>query len=129
MSEVLLPTTERMSTSLMKCAILLAMSEACPTVEMRHLLKSMELAEEWYGATATIAGKILHSTWSAWQEEILTKIRSSSDGVSQQEIYRTFRSRMQEKDIEGVLSVLTKSGLIRSLNDRGKVRYIRISRL
>lgn len=129
MKEVLEPTTDRMGTSVMKCAVLLAMSERLERVEMRHVIKAISLAEEWLESTATIAGQILHSTWSARQEELLTATRSRVDGITQQELYSRYRTRMQEKDIESDLNVLMKAGLIKKIAERGRVRYIGISRL
>lgn len=129
LSEVLLPTTDRMGTSVMKCAILLAMSEKKKRVEMRHVMKSIALAEEWYSATATIAGRILHSSWSARQEELLAAVKSRTDGITQQELYSRYRTRMQEKDIESDLNVLMKAGLIKKIAERGRIRYIAITRL
>ena len=128
-AEALLPTTDRMGTSLMKAAVLIAMAEREPRVGMRHVFKAMHLAEEWYTSTATIAGRIMHSSWSARQEEILTKIRSHVDGVTEAEIYARFRSKMQEKEIESDLAVLMKAGLIRKVIDKKRIRYIRVSRL
>ncbi|MER6605805.1 DNA-primase RepB domain-containing protein [Streptomyces sp. NPDC000927] len=127
-SEALVPTAQRMGISVMKCAVLLAMSEQKLRVEMRHVLKAMELAEEWLGSTATIAGRIMHSSWEARQEEVLTMVRSRTDGVTQQEIYSRFRTKMQEREIESVLNVLVKSDAVRKTTDRGRVRYRRTPR-
>lgn len=129
LSEVLSATTDRMGTSVMKCAVLLAMSEKMERVEMRHVLKAIALAEEWYSATALIAGRILHSSWSARQEELLAAAKSRVDGITQQELYSRYRTRMQEKDIESDLNVLMKAGLIKKLHQNGRIRYIAISRL
>lgn len=123
MSEVLLPTTDRMGTSVMKCAVLLAMSEKLTQVEMRHVLKAIALAEDWYRSTALIAGRIMHSSWSARQEELLTAAKSRIDGITQQELYTRYRARMQEKDIESDLKVLIKAGLIQVVQERGRIRY------
>jgi hypothetical protein len=128
MAEVLLPTVDRMGTSVMKTAVLLAMAERFTQVEMRHVLKAMFLAEEWYGATARIVGRIMHSSWSAQQEEVLTMVRSRIDGVTQQEIYSRFRTKLQEKDIESIINVLLKAGMVRKIIERGgRIRYIRVS--
>lgn len=129
LNEVLLPTTDRMGTSVMKCAVLLAMSEKMERVEMRHVLKAIALAEEWYSATAMIAGRILHSSWSARQEELLAAAKSRVDGITQQELYSRYRTRMQEKDIESDLNVLMKAGLIKKVAERGRIRYIAVTRL
>lgn len=130
MAEVLLPTSDRMGISMMKCAILIAMAEGKDKVTMRHLLKAMELAEEWYRATAKIAERIMHSKWSAQQEEILAVISSRTDGVTQYEIYSRFRAKLQERDIDSALSVLTKANQIRRIDEKGgRVRYIRLIRL
>ncbi|MBD3004883.1 DNA-primase RepB domain-containing protein [Streptomyces sp. 5-10] len=127
-AEALKPTAHRMGISVMKCAVLLAMSEHKLRVEMRHILKAISLAEEWLASTATIAGRIMHSSQSARQEEILTMIRSRMDGVTQQEIYSRFRMKMHEKEIESALSVLLKADLIRKTNDLKRVRYVRTPR-
>lgn len=128
LKEVLLPTTARMGDSMMKVAILLAMSEREEVVRMPHLLKAMDLTEEWYRSTARVAGKILHSEWAARQNEILAAIQARKEGVTEQEIYARFRSKMQEKEIESGLHVLAKAGLIHKAMERGRVRYIPIAR-
>jgi len=129
MAEVLTPTTDRMGTSVMKCAVLLAMSEKEPKVKMRHILKAIWLAEDWYTATAKIAGRIMHSSWSAQQEEILSMVSGRKDGVTEYEIYSRFRARMQAKEIESNISVLVKANLIRRVTEKGRIRYIRVQRL
>jgi hypothetical protein len=128
-AEALLPTTDRMGTSMMKCAVLLAMADKSTSVRIRHILKAMSLAEEWYASTAKIAGKIMHSTWSSRQEEILTKIRSHVDGVTESEIYMRFRTKMQEKEIESDLSMLIKARLIKKVIEKKRIRYISVSRV
>lgn len=128
LKEVLLPTTSRMGDSMMKMAILLAMADREKIVRMPHLLKAMELTEEWYRSTARVAGRILHSKWAAGQNEILAAIQARKEGVTEQEIYSRFRSKMQEKDIESDLHVLAKAGEIHKTMERGRVRYVPIAR-
>lgn len=128
LKEVLLPTTARLGDSMMKMAILLAMSERKKIVQMPHLFKAMALAEEWYRSTTRVAGKILHSEWAARQNEILTAVQARKEGVTEQEVYARFRSKMQEKEIESGLHVLAKAGLIHKVMERGRVRYIPIAR-
>lgn len=128
LKEVLLPTTARMGDSMMKVAILLAMCDREKIVRMPHLLKAMDLTEEWYRSTARVAGKILHSEWAARQNEILASIQARKEGVTEQEIYARFRSKMQEKEIESGLHVLAKAGLIHKTMERARVRYIPIVR-
>jgi hypothetical protein len=128
-AEVLLPTIDRMGNSMMKCSVLLAMAEKQTTVRMRHVLKAMSLSEEWYASTAKIAGKIMHSSWSSRQEEILTAIRSHVDGITEAELYKRFRTKMQEKEIESDLSMLIKEESIRKVIEKKRVRYIRTNRI
>ena len=128
LAEVLLPTTARMGDSMMKTAILLAMADRERVVRMPHLLKAMDLTEEWYRSTARVAGRILHSEWAARQNEILTAIQGRKEGVTEQDLYSRFRSKVQEKDIESDLTVLAKAGLIHRTVERGRVRYIPIAR-
>jgi hypothetical protein len=128
LSEVLIPTTVRMGDSMMKIAILLAMSEREKVVRMPYLLKAMHLTEEWYRSTARVAGKILHSEWAARQNEILTSVQARKEGVTEQEIYSRFHSKMKGKEIESSLHDLAKAGLIHKATERGRVRYIPIAR-
>jgi hypothetical protein len=128
LAEVLLPTTSRMGDSMMKMAILLAMADREKVVRMPHLLKAMALTEEWYRSTARVAGKILHSQWKTRQDEILTAIQARKEGVTEQDLYSRFRSKMQEKEIESDLHVLGKAGLIHKTMERGRVRYVPIAR-
>lgn len=127
LAEVLLPTTTRMGDSMMKTAILLAMADREKQVSMPHLLKAMNLTEEWYRATARVAGKILHSEWAARQNEILMAIQSRREGVTEQDIYARFRSKMHEKEIESALHVLSKAGEIHRVLERGRVRFVPIA--
>lgn len=128
MAEVLLPTAERMGDSMMKMAILLAMADRQRQVRMPHLFRAMELAEEWYKSTVKIAGKILHSEWASRQDEILAAIQARREGVTEQDIYSRFRSKVQKSDIESDLIVLAKSGLIHRRVESGRVRYIPVAR-
>lgn len=128
LAEVLLPTTARMGDSMMKTAILLAMSQREKVVRMPHLLKAMELTEEWYRSTARVAGRILHSKWAAGQNEILAAIQTRKEGITEQEIYSRFRSKMQEREIESDLHVLAKAGEIHKQMERGRVRYVPIAK-
>lgn len=128
LSEVLLPTMTRMGDSMMKTAILLAMADRERQVRMPHLLKAMHMTEEWYRSTSRVAGKILHTEWAARQNGILTAIQARKEGVTEQEIYARFRSKMHEKEIESGLRVLAKAGEIHRTQERGRIRYIPISR-
>lgn len=129
MAEVLTPTTDRMGTSVMKCSVLLAMADKAEKVQMDHVLKAIALAEEWYTATAKIAGRIMHSSWSAQQEEVLSMVAGRKDGVTEYEIYSRFRARMQSKDIESNITTLVKANEIRRITEKGRIRYIRVQRL
>lgn len=129
LSEVLVPTTTRMGDSMMKVAVLIAMSQREKIVRMPHLLKAMELTEEWYRSAARVAGRILHSAWKNRQDEILVAIQARKEGVTEQDIYSRFRSKMHEKEIESDLHVLAKSGLIHKTMERGRVRYVPIARI
>lgn len=129
LSEVLLPTMTRMGDSMMKTAILLAMADREKQVSMRHLLKAMHLTEGWYQSTSKVAGRILHSEWEARQNEILIAIQSRKEGVTEQEIYSRFRAKMQEREIESNLHVLSKAGEIHKVSERGRIRYIPIARV
>lgn len=128
MHDVMEATAKRMGDSMLKAAVLLAMSERAQKVTLLHVYKAMELAEEWYANAITVAGRIMHSSWSARQEEVLAMIRGRTDGVTQAEVFARFRHKMKEQEIESDLNVLIKAGLIRKSALQGRVRYNRITR-
>jgi hypothetical protein len=128
MHDVMEATAKRMGDSLMKTCVLLAMVERKDRVEMRHVYKALALAEEWYAHAVTVAGRIMHSSWSARQEEILTAVRSRLDGVTQAEIYARFRQKMQERDIDSDLNVLVKANLIRKIPGNGRIKFLAVKR-
>lgn len=129
MTDILEPTAIRMGSSIMKTAILLAMVESKVEVEMGHVLKAVEMAEEWYSATVIIAGKIMHSVWAQRQEEIRMKIQSRTDGITEEELFRAFRARVSMKDFENDVQALHKSGLIMVIPENGRKRYAVTKRL
>jgi len=124
MAEVMTTNAMRMADSLMKCAVLIAMAERETKVKLGHVLKAISLAEEWYAASVRVLGKVLHSTWAMKQEEIWTAIRSRPDGITQQELYGRFMKRLQEKEIEEALSMLTKARHVHKDIRLGRIRYI-----
>jgi hypothetical protein len=128
LSEVLLPTMVRMGDSMMKTAILVAMSERERLVRLPHLYKAMHLTEDWYRSTSRVAGKILHTEWESNQNEILTAIQSRREGITEREVYSRFGSKMPVKELETNLYVLAKAGWIHKRQERGLVRFIPVAR-
>lgn len=124
MSEIMEATAKRMGDSLMRACCCLAMIDCKEKVEVGHVLKAVSLAEEWYAHAVTVAGRIMHSKWSARQDEVLVMIRNRKDGITEQEIYSRFRHKMEEREIESDLKVLVKSGIVRKLLVSGRHRYM-----
>lgn len=125
LGDIIEPTLTRTCDSIMKCSILLAMSEQCLQVKKKHVLKTLEFAEDWYRAVIKIASRVSDTPWSAMQDEILDVIRSKVGGITKQEIFRRFRKKYPERDIETSLSVLVKSRLTEVISEPGgRVRYL-----
>lgn len=128
MEELMSATAKRMGDCVMKTCILLAMVERKTKVNMIHVYKAMELAEEWYSNALNIAGRIMYSSWSGFQNEMISMIRGRLDGVTQAEIYARFRNKMQEKEIESALNVITKAGEVNRFLTGGRVRFVNAKR-
>ncbi len=136
LASVLAPTADRMGSSIMKTAILLAMSDARARVHLEDVLKALSIAEDWYSGTMTMAASVMQSSWAERQEAILTKIGSRPDGVSESELYRyltTMYSKTSDgssrwdKDIESDLRLLMKQGFILKFpTPAGQPRYRRV---
>lgn len=130
MADIMEPVSDRLAKSVMKVACLIAMSEQHTTVQMRHLLKAIELGEEWYRHMVFIAAKVRESFWQKQQDEILVAISGLQDGLTEAQILRKFRGKMILRDIESALDVLQRAGYITRWQPTGKaVRWIKTQNL
>jgi len=108
--EVLQPTVDRMTKSVMKTAILLAMHESELTVSLRHVLKAVSLAEEWYGHLVTVATKIRQSYWLRRQDDLMDIIEEYGGQVSWSKAYARMRRDLRPREFGEVVDALVMAG-------------------
>jgi hypothetical protein len=113
MQEVLEATADRLGKSALKVACLLAMSEKVTHIQMRHLLKAMHLAGEWFQHMVLVADRVKATEWKHKQDAVADKVMTRGNrGITRNELYRTFRSHFTVGEFEDVLRALTLSGTV-----------------
>ena len=83
------PALTRFAKSIIKCATLVALAEASPTVKLRHELIAIEQAEEWLSALVSMIDRTSESPFDRFVDELEGYIKAKSRTES--EIYRSYR--------------------------------------
>lgn len=124
MAKMLEPVADRMAKSVLKVACLIAMSEASTKVTMRHMLKAIELGEEWYIYMLTIANRIRESSWQRQQDDVIMALDASNGRMTWSALYRKFRGGLRPKQFEEIIQALNESGETATrAESRGRVIY------
>lgn len=124
MARMLEPVADRMAKSVLKVACLLAMSEASMSVKMRHILKAIELGEEWYHHMLIIANRIHESHWQRQQDDVIAALDAANGRMTWTTLYKRFRGKLKPKQFEEIIQALTESGEVTArVESRSKVVY------
>lgn len=124
MAKMLEPVADRMAKSVLKVACLLAMSEASATVKMRHMLKAIELGEEWFHHMLVIANRIRESGWQRQQDDVIATLDAVNGRMTWTSLYKKFRGKLRPKQFEEIIQALSEAGEVRtSVESRNKVVY------
>lgn len=113
MQTVLEATADRLAKTVMKVACLLAMSECYENVQMRHLLKAIDMSSEWFQHMVLVAKRVKATEWRKKQDDVSDKVMAKGNrGATKNELYRAFRSQYSPAEFEVVLHALTMSGTV-----------------
>lgn len=124
MAKMLEPVADRMAKSILKAACLLAMSEQSTKVKMRHMVKAIELGEEWFNNMMIIATKIRESHWQTEQDEVIAVLDAANGRMTWHAMYRKFRGKFRPKQFEEIITALSESGeVVAKLESRARVIY------
>ncbi len=124
MAKMLEPVADRMAKSVLKVAVLLAMSEGSLAVKMRHMLKAIQLGEEWYHHMLIIANRIRESGWQRQQDDVIAILDASNGRMTWSALYKKFRGKLKPKQFEEIIQALSEAGEVRTgIESRNKVVY------
>lgn len=106
LASVVEPTTDRLTKSTLKVACVLAMAEQQDVVKMRHILKAITFAEDWFQNLLLLAGKVRESEWAKRQEEVEEALATFSQVVTYAKAYNKVRSRFRPKEFGEIIEAL-----------------------
>lgn len=121
--EILMATSERMAINLMKAATLLAMSECCDEVQLRHVLTVIAYGAEWFEHMVFMANKIASSAFRRTQGQVMEFIGRQGGTATKAQIHRKFRD-MPMSQILHTLDALRESGLILTDVEDAKIIHL-----
>lgn len=114
--EIYIPTMDRLATSALKCACLMAASRQDPNkkdkviVDLPDLLKAISYVERWRDYSIDVLENAGKTTTEKRMEQVLRAIKSHGEGVTRSKIMQNCRLSAREAD--QVLETLSQRALI-----------------
>jgi hypothetical protein len=122
---ILVPSFQRMKTSIVKAASLLAMHDGSTTVTMRHLLHTLAQAELWFADMVRMAAEVSSSDFERRCDEIEGFIKAGKDGKQLEANVRRRFGKYKPNEFDEIVRALQMQGrLRRDLNDRQKLEAL-----
>ena len=114
-ADIISPTMERMSESVLKCAALLTASKNLEPSGVLHvgldeLLKAMSYAEQWTKDALEICARIGYTVGERQIESVFEFIKKQTGGALKAQVMRMFRLNVKEADL--VLDTLEQRALV-----------------
>lgn len=116
--EVLIPSFNRMMTSVLKAAALLAMYDQTDTIEIYHLLHALKQAEMWFRDMVRMAGEVASSEFERRLNQVEDFIASGKDRIQSEVAVRQKFSEYRPRDMLEIFEALKASGRIRNVMDK-----------
>lgn len=91
------PSRQRLSLSVWKCAVLLAMYDMSETVKLHHMLTAIHYAEEWFWNLVQMAGAISASEWQRDVDRLETLIMDKGGKIRYEEAYKKFSDKRKRE--------------------------------
>lgn len=108
-SKVIEPGLIRFSKSIIKCAVLIALAEASPTVTMRHELIAIEQAEEWLSALVRMIDGTSESAFDRKTEEVFMFVKQHKRPET--DVYLAFKPKAEA---DKMIAQLVAEGRVRN---------------
>lgn len=116
--EVVVPSFNRMMTSVVKAAALLAMYDQSNVITLKHLLPALKQAELWFRDMIRMASEISSSEFERRLDEVESFIASGKDKIrSEVEVRKKF-TKFRPRDWQEIFEALKGSGRIRAAKEK-----------
>lgn len=107
---ILEAATNRLNTSILKAATLLAMGDECDEVQLPHMLAAINYCGQWFEHLVEMTKRISESNWKRRQDKLMEHIFSKGGECSWHVAYRQFNAEMKTRDFKDLVQSLEDSG-------------------
>jgi len=105
------PSRQRLSLSVWKCAVLLAMYDKSEVVELRHILIAISYAEQWFRNLIRMAGDISASEWQREVDDLELLLTSKGGRMKYEDAYKKFGNK-RKREFDEMVDSLRSQGRI-----------------
>lgn len=114
-------SSQRLTTSILKAATLLAMYECCDEVELSHMLAAINYCSTWFLHMVSMANRVSESVWERKQEEVIEYIMARGGTAYQDTTYAKFRKELRTREFLEILDALKQAGVLQTaINETNK---------
>lgn len=113
------PSRQRLSLSVWKIAVLLAMYDRSERVEKIHVLVAIKYAEEWFGNLVRMAGAISASEWQREVDSLEALVQSKGGKMRYEEAYKRFGSK-RKREFDEMIEALKSQARMNMYNEAQK---------
>ena len=122
LSEPLYEATRRQGLHVRKAAWLLALSEGCGYVTLRHALIAIEAAEGWLAALVEVAGMVSTGDYAKQANAIERAIRENGGWMPMAKLWRRFED-IAHRDKQNFIDELSRQNRIKAESRNGTPGY------
>ena len=117
-SSVLEAAASRLNNSVLKAATLLAMSDGCDEVALKHMLTAINYCGQWFEHLVTMTNRISDSEWKRQQDKLTAVLESKGGEASWEVVFRHFNSDMKYKQFLELVQSMEEAGLLLFTKDK-----------
>ena len=107
---VLEAAASRLNNSVLKAATLLAMSDCCDEVELRHMLTAINYCGQWFEHLVEMTNRISESEWKRQQDKLTHFLQTKGGEASWEMAYRQFNSEMRHRQFLELVQSMEEAG-------------------
>ena len=111
-SAVLEAAASRLNNSVLKAATLLAMSDGCDEVDLRHMLSAINYCGQWFEHLVEMTNRISDSDWKRQQDKLTAIIESKGGEITWEMAFRQFNADMKYKQFLELVQSMEEAGLL-----------------
>lgn len=115
---VLEAAASRLNNSVLKAATLLAMSDGCDEVQLRHMLTAINYCGQWFEHLVEMTNRISESDWKRQQDKLTMFLESKGGEATWELAYRQFNSEMRHKQFLELVQSMEEAGQLLFQKDK-----------